>query len=390
MTGFSTNAVHAGEQKDLATGAVVTPIYETTIFAFSDTQNLIDVVSEKREGYIYSRYGNPTVRALEKKVAKLEAGCDSTVFSSGMAALMTTFCTLMSHGDHIVSARDIYGGTFGLLTKILPRLGIDTSLVETTDIQEMTVALKENTKVIFVEIPTNPVLKIPDLLGIINLAKKANVKVIVDSTFATPYNLRPLDWGVDVVIHSATKYLGGHDDVIAGVACSSDEDIQVQLKEMRRYFGGNLDPIPAWLVLRGLKTLGLRMQKHNANGMDVSRFLENHPQVKRVYYPGLQSHPQYLLAKKQMSGFGGVVSFEVDGSFEKTKKFVEGLELCTFAISLGGTETLVSQPVTSSHYFVNEHERKKTGITNQLVRLSLGIEDSSDIIDDLKQAFKKI
>jgi cystathionine beta-lyase/cystathionine gamma-synthase len=202
--------------------------------------------------------------------------------------------------------------------------------------------------------------------------------------------LNPLNWGVDVVIHSATKYLGGHDDVIAGVACSSDEATQIQLKEMRRYYGGTLDPIAAWLVLRGIKTLGIRMQKQNKNGLEVSKFLEKHPKVKRVYYPGLTSHPQHQIAKKYMKGFGGVVSFEVNGSFEETKRFVEKLKLCTLAISLGGTETLVSQPVTSSHYFVDDLERKKAGITNQLVRLSLGIEDSKDIIEDIAQAFEKI
>jgi cystathionine beta-lyase/cystathionine gamma-synthase len=387
--GFSTKAVHAGDKRGSSTGAVVEPIYETSVFAFSSTKELVDVMSEKAEGYVYTRYGNPTVRSAEKKMAELEQSEDAAVFSSGMAAIATTLFTLVSSGDHVVSTRDLYGGTLEFFNKVLPKLGVETTLVETTDLNEITSTTRSNTKVIYAETPTNPTLKVTDLSAIAKVGKRKGATVIVDSTFASPYNTKPIGLGVDIVVHSATKYLSGHNDITAGVVCSSEKFAQ-ELKKMRRSLGGTLDPLAAWLLLRGLKTLGLRMERHNSNGIKVARYLEKHPKVKKVHYPGLESHPQHAIAKRQMTGYGGVVSFEIDGDFQTTTKFIENLRLCSLAASLGGTETLVTQPVTSSHYFVNREERKKAGITDQLVRLALGIEDPEDIISDLKHALDKI
>jgi len=387
--GFSTRAVHAGEQRDPSTGSVITPIYETSVFGFSSTKELIDVMSEKAEGYIYTRYGNPTVRTVERKMAELEGAEDAAVFSSGMAAIATTVLTLTSSGDHVVSTRDLYGGTLALFKDLLPKFGVEVSFVEATDFDEIKSAVQKNTRIIFAETPTNPTLKIVDVSKVAELGKKNGITVVVDSTFASPYNLQSLRFGVDIVVHSATKYLGGHNDVTAGVVCGSEDFIQ-KLEEMRKHLGGTLDPLAAWLLLRGLKTLRLRMERHNSNGIRIARYLEKHPKVKRVYYPGLPSHPQHSIAKKQMKGFGGVVSFEIDGDFEKTMKFVDNLKLCFLAASLGGAETLATQPVTCSHYYVSAEDRKKAGITDELIRLALGIEDPEDIIADLDQAFNKI
>jgi len=386
--GFSTKAVRGGEKPD-GMGAVATPIYETSVFAFTNTKGLIDVISERAEGYLYTRYDNPTVRAVERKMAILEGSEDAAAFSSGMAAITTTVLTMVSKGDHVVASMDLYGGTLTFFQEVLPKFDIKVSLVDATSLEEVKEAIQENTRLIYVEAPTNPTLKIVDLRGLASIAKKHGLMTVVDSTLATPYNLQPIKFGIDIVVHSATKYLGGHNDVTAGIVCGSKEFIQ-KLKRTRKIFGGTLDPIAAWLLLRGLKTLPLRMERHNQNGMQVAKFLEKHPKVAKVYYPGLPSHPQHALAKKQMRGFGGVVSFEIKGDFEKTVQFVENLKLCLLAASLGGTETLVTQPTTSSHYFISPEQRQKLGITEQLVRLALGIENAEDIITDLKQALEKI
>jgi cystathionine beta-lyase/cystathionine gamma-synthase len=387
--GFSTKAVHAGDERRSSTGAVVEPIYETSVFAFSSTKHLLDVMGEKAEGYVYTRYGNPTTRSVENKMAELEQSEDAAVFSSGMAAIATAFFTLLSSGDHVVSTRDLYGGTLEFFNKVLPKFGVETTLVEATDLDEIRSATRSNTRVIYAETPTNPTLKVADLSAVVKIGKEKGATVVVDSTFASPYNTRPMELGVDVVVHSATKYLCGHNDVTAGVVCGSERFVQ-ELKKTRKSLGGTLDPLAAWLLLRGLKTLGLRMERHNSNGIKVATYLEGHPKVKKVHYPGLESHPQHAIAKRQMTGFGGVVSFEIDRDFETTVKFVENLKLCSLASSLGGTETLVTQPVTASHYSVSVEDRKKAGITDQLIRLALGIEDPEDIIADLEQAFKKI
>jgi cystathionine beta-lyase/cystathionine gamma-synthase len=389
--GFSTKSVHGVEKPDRL-GSVVTPIYETAVFAFSKTQELLEVIERKKEGFIYTRWDNPTVRAFERSMAVLEDAEEAAAFSSGMAAVTTTVLSLVGSGDHVVSTRDVYGGTFQFFKEFLPRLGIDVTFVDATDLNGMAASVRSNTKIIYAETPTNPTLKIADLSKIVQLAKKGGSSkslTVIDSTLASPFNLNPIQYGIDLVVHSATKYLGGHNDVTGGIVCGAKESIS-KLKDARKILGGTLDPIAAWLLSRGLKTLGLRMERHNSNGIKVARYLEGHPKVKRVYYPGLSSHSQHSIARKQMRGFGGVVSFEIIGDLRKTMQLVDSLKLCSLGASLGGTETLVTQPVTSSHHFVGAQDREEAGISDQLVRLALGIEDPEDIIADLEQALGKI
>jgi methionine-gamma-lyase len=387
QAGFSTKAVRAGERRDPETGAVITPIYETSVFAFTSTQQLIDAVNEKSARDVYTRWSNPTLTVAEAKIAELEDAEDCAVFSSGMAAISTAIMTIVSSGDHIVSVRDLYGGTIGLFSNIMSRFGVRTTFVEATDIDEINSALRSDTKVLYLETPTNPTLKLVDLQRAVELAQKKGAKVLADNTFASPYNQQPLRFGCSATIHSATKYLAGHNDVTAGAVAGPRELIE-PMKRTRRILGGTLDPHGAWLLLRGMKTLALRMAKHNSNGQEVAEYLENHPKVEKVYYPGLRTHPQHSLAKRQMKGFGGVVSFELKGDLNRTIRFVDNLKLTLIGTSLGGAETLVSQPSTGSHFFMDPEERRKAGISDSLVRLSLGIEDADDIISDLAQALE--
>ncbi len=386
--GFSTKSVHSGEKVDPITGSVTTPIYQTSNFAFKNTRDLLDLMNEKREGYIYTRYGNPTTRAVEQKLAELENVEDSVAFSSGMAAISSAIMTAVSSGDHIVSIRDIYGGTFVLLDSVLPRFGVETTFVDTLSFNEMEEAIKDNTKLIYVESPTNPMLKIVDLNRVGKLGRELEVKTVIDNTFSSPYNQQPVKFGFDIIVHSATKYLGGHNDLTAGIVCGEEEFIK-EVRDNLKIFGGVLDPHCAFLLLRGIKTLAVRVEKQNRNGMKVARYLESNPKVNRVYYPGLISHPQHELAMRQMTGFGDVVSFELNCDLEATTRFVDSLKLVFLTPSLGGTETLITQPATTSHYKVPKEERLKQGITDGFIRLSLGIEDPVDIIADLEQALEK-
>jgi cystathionine beta-lyase/cystathionine gamma-synthase len=325
-------------------------------------------------------------------MSALEDAEEAAAFSSGMATITTTIFSLMSSGEHVVSTRDVYGGTFQFFKEFLPKFGIEVSFVDVADFDTMAASVRSNTKIIYAETPTNPTLRIADLSKIAELAKNKKSRkliTVIDSTLASPFNLRPLHFGIDLVVHSATKYLGGHNDVTAGVVCGN-KDLITRVKDARKILGGTLDPFAAWLLSRGLKTLGLRMERHNSNGMKVAKFLKGHPKVKRVYYPGLSCHSQYAIAKKQMKGFGGVVSFEIVGDLRKTMHVVDSLKLCSRGASLGGTETLVTQPVTSSHHFVSVKDREEAGISDQMIRLALGIEDPEDIIADLEQALRKI
>jgi cystathionine beta-lyase/cystathionine gamma-synthase len=386
--GFSTKAVRAGERTDPETGSVVTPIYETSVFAFTSTQQLIDAVTEKNSRDVYTRWSNPTITAAETKIAELEDAEDCAVFSSGMAAISTAIINLVSPDDHIVSVRDLYGGTVGLFSDLMTRFRVRTTFVESTNISEIESAVRSDTKVLFLETPTNPTLKLVDLEKAAQIAEEKGAKVLVDNTLASPYNQQPLHFGCSATIHSATKYLAGHNDVTAGAITGPKELIE-PMKKLRRTLGGVLDPHAAWLLLRGMKTLAVRMEKQNVNGQEVAEYLESHPSVEKVYYPGLRTHPQHSLAKRQMKGFGGVLSFELKGDINRTIRFVDNLKLALLGASLGGTETLVSQPSTVSHYFMDLAERRKAGISDSLVRLSLGIEDAADIIADLAQAFDK-
>ena len=305
-----------------------------------------------------------------------------------MAAISTAIISLVSPGDHIVSVRDLYGGTVGLFSDLMSRFGVRTTFIEATNVDEISSTVRTNTKILFLETPTNPTLKLVDLQKASDIAAKHGAKVLVDNTFASPYNQQPLQFNCNATLHSATKYLAGHNDVTAGAIAGSKELIE-PMKKLRRTLGGVLDPLGAWLLLRGMKTLALRMAQHNSNGQQIAEYLENHPNVEKVYYPGLRTHPQHALAKRQMKGFGGVVSFELKGDLNQTMRFVDNLKLALLGSSLGGAETLVSQPSTVSHYFMDPDERRKAGISDSLVRLSLGIEDVEDIILDLAQAFEK-
>jgi len=388
--GFSTKAVRAGEEVDPRTGAVVTPIFETSVFAFTNTRQLIDAVTEKSSRDVYTRWSNPTITATERKIAELEGAEDSAVFSSGMASISTTVLSFVSSGDHVVSIRDLYGGTVGLFSDFMKRFGVETSFVEATDLNDLESAIKDDTKVVYLETPTNPTLKVVDLAKVGEIVRqKCDGRVLVDNTFASPYNQQPLRFGCDLTIHSATKYLGGHNDVTAGAVAGSRELID-PIKKLRRTLGGVLDPHAAWLLLRGMKTLALRMEKHNLNAQRVAEYLESNPKVRRVYYPGLSTSTQHSIASRQMKGFGGVLSFELEGDLNRTMRFVDSLKLALLGVSLGGSETLVSQPSTASHYFMKPEEREKAGINDSLIRLSLGTEDAEDIIADLEQAFARV
>lgn len=385
--GFSTRSVHAGEETDPSTGAVVTPIYETSTFAFPSTKVLLDVMRRKREGNVYSRWWNPTNQAAEKKIADLESAETALLFSSGMAAISSMILTVVSSGDHVVSMRDVYGATFEFMSEYLPKIGADVTFVDANQPQEIGQALRKNTKLVYLETPTNPTLKVVDIRSIKKQLRGHDAKIAVDNTFATPYNQQPLKLGADVVVHSATKYLGGHSDLTAGAVVGNRKFLS-KVYETRKLLGGVLDPHAAWLLIRGLKTFELRMQRHNENGMKVARFLSKHPKVRQVFYPGLPSNPQYAIAKKQMRGFSGMLSFLPRGNGRYASRLIDRLKVIKLAPSLGGVDSLASQPWTLSHFYVPRAERMKAGILDELIRLSVGIEDVNDIIADLDQALR--
>jgi len=387
--GFSTRAVHAGEARDKAGNAVTTPIFQTATYAFRDTHELIEYMEGNIEREEYGRYGNPTQRVVERKLAALDGGEAALLFSTGMCAITTTLLGMLGRGSHIVLTEDGYRRTRQFCRTLLHRLGIECTFVETCNYAALEAAIRPSTRLIFSESPTNPHLRVMDLDKLAEIGRKHNVKIAIDSTFATPFNQRPLDFGIDLVIHSATKYLGGHNDLLAGVVVGSHGLISV-IRDMQAMLGGIADPHTAYLLLRGMKTLGLRIRKQNDNGMAVARFLEGHPRVRRVYYPGLSSHPDYKIACEQMKGFGGVVSFEIDGDLQTASTFIDRLQIPYIAPSLGGVETLIEQPALMSYYEMTSEERATIGISDELIRLSLGVEDADDLIADLDQALSGI
>jgi methionine-gamma-lyase len=383
--GFATRAVHAGETTDPTTGSVVTPIYETSTFAFPSTKVLLEVMRRTRKGNVYTRWWNPTTQAAEAKLADLESADSALLFSSGMAAISSVILTVVKSGDHVVSMRDVYGATFEFMREFLPRVNVDVTFVDANRPQEINEALRDNTRLIYLETPTNPTLKVVDIRAVKKLLGRHDANIAVDSTFATPYNQQPLKLGADIVVHSGTKYFGGHADITAGVVLSSKKFIS-QAYETRKLLGGILDPHAAWLLIRGLKTFELRMRRHNENGMKIAQYLESHPNVKEVFYPGLRSHPQHTIAKKQMRGYGGMLSFILRRDGRYASRVIDRLKMIKLAPSLGGVETLASQPWTLSHFYVPRSERLKAGIRDELIRLSIGIENADDIIADLEQA----
>ena len=388
LTKDSTRSVHEAEPYDEETGSIVAPIFETATFGFRKADEVTRAVAGER-GYVYSRWDNPTVVRLEKKLATFEHAGDGAAFSSGMAAISTSVFSFIGKGEHVLGIRDLYGGTYSLLNDFLPRLGIETTLVETTNFDEMERVVRENTRIILVETPTNPTLKLVDISKVAKLAHSAGAVLFVDNTFASPINQNPMTLGADVVLHSATKYLNGHADVIAGATVAGKEAVH-SIKMTRRELGGTLDPLPAWLVLRGMKTMAVRVHQQNANARVLAEYLSTHRKVRGVNYPGLETHPQYALAKKQMKGFGGMLSFEVKGSVRDTMRFTESLKVASLAASLGGVETLVSQPSKMTHTQMSAKERARTGIPDTLVRVSVGIEDAEDLVSDFERALASI
>jgi cystathionine gamma-synthase len=372
---------------------LTTPIAQTSTFTFKDTSDLVQFQEAKLWGEHgdreeYGRYGNPTIAAVEAKLADLDGGEAACLFSSGMAAVTTTLFSLLSAGSHVIFTNDCYRRTRQFVTQFLTRYGVEYTQVPMGDYNALAAAIKPNTKVILSESPTNPYLRVLDLEKVVALAQKHNIKTVVDSTFATPINQRPLEFEVDFVVHSATKYLGGHNDLLAGVVIGSSYLIGA-VKETQGIFGDVSDPHTAYLLLRGLKTLELRVQRQNDTADKVAHFLAKHPAVRRVYYPGLVSHPDYAVAAAQMSGYGGVVSFELEADLDGTSKFVDGLEIPYIGPSLGGVESLVGQVALVSYYDFSSEERAALGISDSLVRLAVGVESAEDILADLAQALDK-
>jgi cystathionine beta-lyase/cystathionine gamma-synthase len=377
--GFSTVAIHAGNEPDSATGAVSVPIYQTSTYAQEGLG--------KHKGFEYARTQNPTRLALEKNIAALEGAKFGFAFASGMSATDAVL-KLVKAGDHVICGDNTYGGTYRLFSKILSNYGIEFDFVDTSDVTNVEAAFKPNTKMVFVETPTNPIMTVTDLRAVSEIAHAHGARVVCDNTFMSPYLQQPMDFGVDIVVHSTTKYLNGHSDSIGGFAALNDEEDAEWIRFVQNGVGAILSPFDSFLVLRGTKTLAVRMEKHDENGRAVANFLAEHPKVQKVYYPGLVSHQQHELAKRQQKGFGGMVAFET-GSLENAKKVLESVKICTLAESLGGVESLISHPATMTHASVPIEKRQTLGITDGLVRISVGIEDIEDILEDLDQALDK-
>ena len=385
--GLSTISVHSGEHIDREIGAVNTPIYQSSTFFFptSDRRTWNGEVPDGT--YIYTRHGNPTVVAAERKIAELESGRRCLLFASGMAAISTALLTFLRPGDRVVSQEDIYGGSYNLLRHHLAPLDIDVRFAPTADAEALIDAMAPQTKVVWLESPTNPLLKLVDYPQVIRAAHERGALVFMDNTFATPINQRPLESGADLVLESGTKYLGGHSDLLAGSVATRDLDLGPMM-EKRTVLGGSADPLVAFLLERGMKTLALRVGRHNENAAAIAEFLEDHPLVDRVHYPGLESHPQHSLARRLMSGFGGMMSFEVRGGRMAAERTIRSMELIKMATSLGGVESLASMPLNTSHSSLPPEERARLGIKDSLIRLSVGIEDAEDLKDDLDQALR--
>ena len=378
--GFSTTAIHMGNDPDPATGSVTVPIYQTSTYAQEGLG--------RHKGYEYARTHNPTRAAMEQNIAALEGARYGFAFASGMAAIDATL-RLVKAGDHVVVSDNTYGGTFRLFHRVLSNYGIEFSFVDTSDASNVEAAIRDNTRMVFLETPTNPVMIVTDLKAVSDVAHRAGARVVCDNTFMSPYLQRPIEFGVDIVVHSTTKYLNGHSDGVGGIVVLNDEKDAEWLGFIQNGVGAIISPLDAWLVLRGTKTLALRMEQHDRSGRAVAAFLEEHPKVQKIYYPGSASHPQYDLAKRQQKGFGGMVAFDV-GSLERARTVLESVKLCTLAESLGGVETLISHPATMTHASVLPETRNRLGITDGLVRVSVGLEDTEDIIADLDQALNKL
>jgi cystathionine beta-lyase/cystathionine gamma-synthase len=377
---FSTSAIHAGQEPDPATGAVSVPIYQTSTYAQEGLG--------KHKGFEYARTQNPTRLALERNLAALEGGRACFAFASGMAATNAVM-TLLKAGDHVIVSDNTYGGTFRLFERVLRNFGLEFSYVDAREPHNVEEAACARTRMVFIETPTNPVMSLVDIRAVSEITRRRGIRLVVDNTFMSPFFQRPLELGADIVVHSTTKYLNGHSDSVGGAVILDDEEDIHAIAFIQNAAGAIISPMDAWLVMRGTKTLAVRMRQHDENGRVIAQFLSEHPKVQKVYYPGLKSHPQHELAGRQMSGFGGMISFET-GSLENARRVLESVRLCTLGESLGGVETLISHPATMTHASVPEVERNRLGITDGLVRISVGIEDIEDIVADLDQALNKI
>ena len=374
---FATKAIHAGQEPDPSTGAIMTPIFQTSTYAQAGLG--------EHKGHEYARTSNPTRTALEACIATLENGSHGLAFASGMAAEHAVL-SLLSAGDHMVSCDDLYGGSYRMFERIMRRYNVETSYVTASNIAEYERAIRPNTKLIWLETPTNPLLRLVDIRAVAEIAHRHNILLTVDNTFSSPYFQQPLHLGADIVLHSTTKYINGHSDVIGGVVVTTNEDVYQSLKFYQNAAGAVPGPFDSWLTLRGIKTLAVRMRQHEENARTVARFLAEHPRVEKVYYPGLPSHPDHELAKRQMSGFGGMVSFQFKGTLADVDQVVRRLKVFTFAESLGGVESLVCHPVSMTHGSIPKEIREARGLTDTLLRLSVGIEDIADLLADLEQA----
>jgi len=378
---FNTRAIHAGQSPDPSTGAIMTPVYLTSTY--------VQESPGVHKGWEYSRTHNPTRKAYEDCIASLENGKYGFAFASGCAAT-TTVMHLLNSGDHVIAMDDMYGGTFRLFDKVLKHHGLSFSFVDLTDVNNIEKSIQATTKMIWVETPTNPTLKLADIKKISEIAAKKNILVVVDNTFMSPYFQRPLDLGANIVVHSATKYIGGHSDVVGGVAVTSDQKIAERLAFLSNSMGGVQGAFDSFLALRSLKTLPLRMKAHAENAQKIAEYLEKHPLVEKIIYPGLKSHPQHELAKQQMSGFGGMITFFIKGGMNAARKFLESVEIFALAESLGGVESLIEHPAIMTHASVPPEQRRALGIDDSLIRLSVGVEDLTDLLADLDQAFNKV
>ncbi|MFO0691249.1 MAG: aminotransferase class I/II-fold pyridoxal phosphate-dependent enzyme [Myxococcota bacterium] len=387
--GSATSSVHAGELRQQEANAITTPIYQTSTFWFRNSKEVTDYQEGKSQREEYGRYGNPTWRAVERKVSALEGGEESILFASGMCAATTTFMALLPENSHLIVTSDCYRRTRQFINQFLSRMGVETTVIEPGNLAAFEAAIRPNTKLFFTESPTNPYLRVIDVPAFVNAAHARGVKVIIDSTFATPVNHRPLADGADLVLHSATKYLGGHNDLLAGTLTGPKEMIEPVRKALG-VLGGIIDSHAAWLLLRGIKTLDIRMERHNANGMAIARYLEAHPKIKQVWYPGLASHPDHGVAIRQMKGFGGVVTFEIDTDLAGAMRFIDSTTIPYQAPSLGGVESLIELPVTMSFWDVPKEKRLELGIKDSLVRFAAGIENAADLLADLEQALAKV
>jgi methionine-gamma-lyase len=385
-----TKVVHAGEDLTQNHGAVSVPIYNASLFAFENADEGAAIHNFEKEGYFYGKLGNPTQNALEDTIAELENGESAITFASGMAATSSAILALVKTGDHIVAPESMYSTTTLFLHHLAENFGIELSLVNATNAENYRNAIQPNTKLFWIETPSNPRLNIIDISAVANIAKENGISTIADNTFATPYNQKPLDLGADLVMHSATKYLGGHSDLTAGLLIGKNKEFVDKIRHSTsKLLGGSISPQVAWLILRGIKTLALRMRQHNENAYAIANMLADHPKVTAVFYPSLKDHQNHEIAKKQMNGFGGMIAFDV-GGIEEGKNLVNNVELCTLATSLGGVETILQHSASMTHATLSPEARLKAGVTDGMIRLSVGIEDADDLIEDLQNALEKI